>query len=94
MSAQITVSPSIGLRICFAGPTDRQGSRLIVSDRHSGRRVVVAYRHDLSSDDRLRYALGCWLAKHGEGLEDASWTIASFRSGEWVSVPSWGGQDS
>jgi len=87
------------LTITYKGATDTTGSRLVVSDRQRARdhlrgvrRVVVPYRHDLDTDDRLRDAVQTWLDRFGSDSVGGSavWLIGSSAPSEWVAVAALG----
>lgn len=76
------------LLVRYLGPTaGGLGARLIVRDDSDGRRVVVPYRYDLSTADRVTDAVTQWIEKHGERLPSAHWVIVSTGSASWLAVP-------
>ena len=76
------------LSVRYLGPTaGGKGARLIVRDDSDGRRVVVPYRYDLSTTDRVTDAVTQWIEKHGERLPSAYWVIVSAGSASWLAVP-------
>jgi hypothetical protein len=84
MSADMTVTSTIDLVIRYG-----QGSRMVVTDRHTKRRASIGYRYDLNDDDRLRDAVQCWVEKHGALMSDVSWVIGSVAPSEWVALAVW-----